>query len=182
MHAKSIRTCAYCGTDFPPQTKKQRFCSISCGLRTRSVPFWDRVRKSAGCWEWTGTQHGAGYGYCYSKGRLHLTHRMAWELTYGPIPDGQCVLHKCDNRSCVRPDHLFLGTRGDNIKDAVSKGRQCRGEGKSMAKLTDDSVRAFRARYAAGGVTIGELADEAGIHLQTMYLALKRRTWKHVTD
>ena len=83
---------------------------------------WNRVRKGSSCWTWTGaTQH--GYGYIGENGKILRTHRVSWTLHHGPIPDGLCVLHHCDNPPCVRPSHLFLGTHTDNMKDMVSKGR-----------------------------------------------------------
>lgn len=76
-----------------------------------------------GCWEWTGATTW-GYGEVNRQGISgRRVHRLAWEFAYGPIPDGLMVLHRCDNRSCVRPDHLFLGTAADNMHDMIAKGR-----------------------------------------------------------
>ncbi len=102
------------------------------------MSFWDAVLvdDSINCWEWTGALHSTGYGWLTLGGKQYKAHRLAWELTNGAIPDGdgyhgQCVLHKCDNRKCVNPAHLFLGTHQDNIKDMVSKGRASRRVGTS---------------------------------------------------
>ncbi len=87
--------------------------------------FWAKVRKSDGCWEWTGAANRQGYGRI-ALGRAsgpRRAHRIAWELTHGPVPDGLWVLHHCDNPPCVRPDHLWLGTRADNARDCRLKGR-----------------------------------------------------------
>jgi hypothetical protein len=87
---------------------------------------WGRVLRSDGCWEFTGTRNGMGYGVLGRHGRRGgnvLAHRAAWELTFGPVPAELCVLHRCDNPPCVRPDHLWLGTRMDNNRDMVAKGR-----------------------------------------------------------
>jgi len=106
---------------------------------TLEEKFWPLVQKSDdpdGCWLWQGgvdNSKKGGYGYISFDGRRLKAHQAAWELTHGPIPEGQQVLHNCDvryppgdrtNRRCVRPDHLFLGTHADNIRDKVQKGRQ----------------------------------------------------------
>src|SRR5262252_6678342 len=89
--------------------------------------FWAKVKRAeVGCWEWLGTRLDTGYG-CFSvgsgPGNRHRAHRYSWELHYGPIPDGLQVIHHCDNRACVRPEHLFLGDHNMNMQDAVRKDR-----------------------------------------------------------
>jgi hypothetical protein len=86
--------------------------------------FWPKVRKTETCWLWTGTKNERGYGFTtYTDGRNAKAHRVAWELTNGPIPEGLWVLHRCDVPSCVRPDHLFLGDAKENTRDMHAKGR-----------------------------------------------------------
>jgi hypothetical protein len=88
--------------------------------------FWAKVRKSEGCWEWVGSKIPKGYGnigISYRPPKSALAHRVSWEIHFGPIPGGMFVCHHCDNPGCVRPDHLFLGTNLDNIRDSESKGR-----------------------------------------------------------
>jgi HNH endonuclease len=75
------------------------------------------------CIEWSGGKNKSGYGRKWHKGRVLLAHRVAWIETHGPIPDGMCVLHRCDVRSCVNVEHLFLGTQADNMRDMAEKGR-----------------------------------------------------------
>lgn len=89
------------------------------------VRFWSFVdNPAAGCWEWTGGTTQFGYGAFRKDGRIQVNaHRYAWELTYGPVPVGLYVLHRCDNPKCLRPDHLFLGTHLENMADARAKGR-----------------------------------------------------------
>lgn len=96
--------------------------------RVTKERFWQRVAHSSECWLWTGPKVGRGYGKTHWNGKTARAHRVAWEITYGPIADGMCVLHKCDNPACCRPDHLFLGTYADNNRDMKKKGRTARGE------------------------------------------------------
>lgn len=88
--------------------------------------FWAKVSRTDGdgCWEWTAALYPRGYGKFSIRGKLlEGAHRMAWILTHGPITNGLWVLHKCDNRRCCRPSHLFLGTARDNVHDMIAKGR-----------------------------------------------------------
>jgi hypothetical protein len=78
------------------------------------------IPEGRGCWEWMGFIRPSGYGQVHQN---KLAHRVSWELHNGPIPNGVLVLHKCDNKSCVNPDHLFLGSHRDNTQDMMSKGR-----------------------------------------------------------
>jgi len=109
--------------------------------------FWASVNKTAGCWEWAKSKHHGGYGAVGIKGKALHAHRVAWELTYGPIPKGQHVLHHpflCNNASCVRPDHLYLGTHADNMRDRTVSGRTLKGEKNPGAKLTRAQVEEIR--------------------------------------
>lgn len=148
--------------------------------------FWERVRRShndSGCWEWQGAISDTGYGKaCIGHQRTMNAHRLAYLLTYGAIPAGLQVCHSCDNRRCVNPEHLFLGTQKDNIRDMIRKGRsrnnQPSGEASSAAKLTWKSVSDIRRRWKQGGITKAALGQQYGISGTQIANILSGRHWK----
>jgi DNA invertase Pin-like site-specific DNA recombinase len=99
-------------------------------------------------------------------------------LAIGPVPPGMHVCHRCDTPACVRPDHLFLGTQQDNIRDAAQKGRMHTGEQSPNAKLTAGQVREIRS--SASGTTYRALAKTFGVHPNTISLIVRRKQWKHL--
>lgn len=145
--------------------------------------FWEKVDKSSpnGCWEWTGCRHPLGYGQMGSGiGRkLIPAHRFAWELENGPIPDGMEICHHCDNPSCVRVSHLFLGTHADNMADRAKKGR-CKGSDAGYAKLTEAQVIEIRQKYVPYIVTFRMLGDEYGVSIGAIASVIWRRNWAHI--
>jgi hypothetical protein len=145
--------------------------------------FWTKVRKTDYCWFWTGPTNVGGYGIQGQKG---LAHRISWELTRGPIPtdrDKCFVLHTCDNRRCVNPNHLYLGSKKENGRDTVVRDRypNRKGENSSQAKLTEADALAIRARFL-NGASGSALAREFGVSTGTIYDIGKRKTWTHVGE
>lgn len=144
--------------------------------------FYSRVNKTNNpdeCWEWTRGKTGDGYGLISLRRKHILTHRMAWELSSGAIPNGLHVLHSCDNPSCCNPKHLFLGTNTDNIHDRNAKGRanRAKGEKSGSHKLTEYQVLEIRNRYAAGGIYQYELAKEYGVKQPAISLIISGINW-----
>lgn len=113
-------------------------------MRDAIQRFEAKFEKSEGCWNWTAALGGRGYGHFWFEGRPRPASQVSHILYIGKIPDGLFVLHRCDNRKCVRPDHLFLGTNRENMDDMVAKNRQAKGESLGTAKLTEPEARAIR--------------------------------------
>lgn len=135
--------------------------------------FWAKVERGKACWRWTAQVAKDGYGvFSPNDGRSpQRAHRMAWTLTNGPIPDGLQVLHRCDNRVCVNPAHLFLGTHQDNMDDMKAKGR-----GGAPRKLTDEQVGEIRRSHAAGEKSIRRLASEYGVVYNAIWRVVRGET------
>jgi hypothetical protein len=142
--------------------------------------FWEKVVKTDGCWVWIGCKNHSGYGQLrVRKDRAELAHRLSIELYHGtPLPAGVCVLHKCDNPACVRPDHLFLGDRPTNSRDMIFKGRSQKGEAHSQSRLTDDAVREIRK--LAGKVPTTALSKRFKVTRSCITAIVRRDAWAHV--
>jgi hypothetical protein len=136
------------------------------------------VEKSDGCWLWLGSRHRIGHGYASLNGRVQYAHRVSWQLTHGAIPDGQVVCHKCDNPPCVNPEHLFVGTQGDNMRDAASKGRLSEAQRRD-AKLSEASVRQIKSLLAAG-VSQQSIAASVGVSRTCISAISTGRNWKDI--
>ena len=122
------QNCAVCEKSFNAgPSRRRKFCSRECFLvnrkQTAEERFWKKVNKSNDCWIWIGGKNRSGYGITCYNGKKILTHRAAYQFLKGSIPDKFLCLHKCDNPSCVNPQHLFVGTQQDNVKDMYEKGR-----------------------------------------------------------
>ena len=138
------------------------------------------VDPETGCHNWIASCTTDGYGYFKIDGVGWGAHRAAWFLLVGDIPEGQCVLHHCDNIKCVNPDHLFLGSQYDNIQDMVSKGRHKwrSGEDHNRAKLTKKEVEEIRNRYKKGSCSQTELAREYEVSQQLVSRIVVNEIWR----
>jgi len=146
--------------------------------KTLQERFEDKFIKTDGCWNWTAYKDKRGYGAFLLAGHPKLAHRVSYQLYVGEIPDGLCVCHRCDNPACVRPDHLFLGTVADNMRDRTVKGRggDHAGERNGRAKLTIEQVIEIRARYSNGARRI-DLAKEFGVTPTNISFISRGRHW-----
>lgn len=143
------------------------------GVTPPAIRFWNKVNKDGPlhpilqtqCWEWTASIV-SGYGqFGLSCGQMRYAHRYAWELAYGDIPEGQQVLHHCDNKRCCRIEHLFLGTQDDNMKDCKKKGRNVN----PAKKLSIEQVLEIRAfRSAVPPLSLRLLAEQYGVRESTI--------------
>lgn len=140
-----------------------------------------RVAGPDDCWEWTGATANKGYGYLKVNGRIARAHRVALGLSQGrDIPAGVLVRHTCDNPPCCNPAHLVEGTFQDNVADAVERGRLRRGSSSPVAKLTEQAISDIRTRYAAGGISQRQLAQDYGVSVGAISHAVRGSCWAHV--
>lgn len=167
-------------------------------LRTAVIyAFWQKVRIGQNCWEWTAatyTGKNGGYGAAWDGYKRLQAHRLSWRINVGPIPAGKCVLHHCDNRLCVRPEHLYVGTKKDNATDRKIRRRHWRdrnheafishmrkisshpGQSHYYAKLTDRAVRDIRSSRS----TCRELAEKYGVDKTHVWRVRTGKSWAHV--
>ena len=155
--------------------------------RSPADRFWERVYKNDGdgCWEWTGgLLLPSGYGSFWYEGKTIAVHRFSWVLHFGPIPQSArpldfCVCHTCDNPLCVRPDHLFMGSHTDNMRDRQAKGRAPRqdGEHNTGSKLTAEQVLEIKRNPE---IPSKVFAVKFGVNTDTIWLIRKGKTWTTV--
>lgn len=189
------RICEVCGGTFlarhdAVEQGNGRFCTRACVNRSRKVSLDARLdeilgrctRNENGCLLWAGTLDRAGYGIIAGDAednwkQLRASH-LVYEKFVAPIPDGQYVLHRCDNPPCVEPDHLWLGSKKENMLDMVQKGR---GGIHSPYKLTEDDVRAIRQHYTTEHISQEKLGAAFGINQRTVSRIVRGKNWKSVT-
>lgn len=156
-------------------------------MKTPTERFWAKVQKSDTCWLWVGHIAKSGYGMAWDvlSQRVVKAHRKSWELSNGSIPDALCVLHKCDVRNCVRPSHLFLGTRKDNAEDRDRKGRLVKrsapiGELNPKAKLSEGDVLRIRRLYRKRDISQTKLSQLYGVSQAQISEIVLGKVWKHL--
>lgn len=152
--------------------------------------FMSHVTKTESCWEWTAAKNEKGYGVVGVGGRTYKAHRWLYAITIGSIPESLCLLHSCDNPSCVNPAHLVLGTRADNNKDMCDKGRHAtvedytkegcypRGENHHAARLTANMVAQLREDRSVG-MSYSKLSSKYGISSGHCHRIVNNKAWRH---
>lgn len=194
-----------CGQKAPRATHTDTQAGRKKGLPTRfrqlhntrsrrplSERFWESVNRNGpihpvmgtACWLWTGHKKPRGYGFLGTSAGHRYAHRLSYEIHHGVIPDNLCVCHRCDNRLCVNPQHLFIGTHAENMHDMAMKGRAnkdvLRGERHPNTRLTEQQVRDIRWRFFVGEPPT-HLAVEYKVTKSQIYKIVKGRAWCHVT-
>lgn len=180
------RKCPKCNNNLHYKHKKSLLFAerhntscIKCAKGNPIERFWSYVKKTDTCWLWTGCSTHLGYAQIGVNYKLISVHRFSWEIHNGPIPEGKWVLHKCDNPSCVRPDHLFLGTPKDNTQDMLHKHRDNgpKGERQHCHKFTAEEVMKIRASTDSQS----EIARQYKVNQSTISHIINHQTWKHIT-
>lgn len=154
---------------------KPRSCGCSRKIASDKI-FLSNIEKTETCWIWTGCSNKGGYGKIGTK---EIASRRSYKYFVGDIPKGKQVCHICDNRICVNPDHLFLGSIGDNMRDRTSKNRQAKGSCIASSVLNEDQVLSIRQQRLFGS-KYKDLAEEFNVHWYAIRKICKNETWKHV--
>ena len=145
--------------------------------------FYDKVDVGLGCWNWMAALDTRGYGIVSFLGKTTKAHRIAWMMANGAIPQGMEICHKCDNQICVNPNHLFIGTHQDNMRDMTNKGRNIPGgvcgEQHPCSKLTIEKVKQMRS--LKGKMGYQKIADLFGVGISQAWCIVNGKAWRHVT-
>lgn len=166
---------------------RSRYCDLTCkgiGSRVSPTDLYHRyIVVTPDCWQWKGKADRKGYGTFTTtwsgEKTTYWAHRFSWEMHNGPILNGLHVLHHCDTPSCTNPDHLFLGTHQDNMRDMAIKGRNAHGSRSPSAKLTEESVHCILSMLKSG-VPDSEVAATYSVHRRTITDIRLNRTWRHI--
>ena len=190
---EQLTTCSIDGCEQPPKSRGwcpkhwerwRRHGSPTYEPPSTTDRFWAKVdiRSDNECWVWTASQR-RGYGVLNIHGIPRLAHRVSYALNVGSIPDELLVCHRCDNPSCVNPDHLFLGTVQDNADDCKMKGREShaglQGEAHGMAKLSAIEVLEIR-RLSSSGWQRKQVASHFNVSRSTVNQIVRRKTWRSI--
>lgn len=152
------------------------------GYEEKEARFLKLVTKTPRCWIWSGAiSNKEGYGRIQIEKERMSAHRLSYSIYKGDLPEGLFVCHTCDNRLCVNPDHLFLGSHLENVADCILKGRHTRGDKHGARKLSEDAVREMRRLYATGEYTQEQLGKKYGIDRPYATRIINRKQWKHVS-
>lgn len=156
--------------------------SITIDPKKRIMDGCDSSNGPNSCWNWTKSCFSDGYGQISLERKNWKAHRLSWTLFNGPIPEGKYVCHKCDNKKCINPRHMFLGTHKDNMDDMRSKGRDnfAKGERTGSAKLTEKQVLEIRDLWATGNWRIVDLCRKYNMTHVPIMCIVNRKTWKHI--
>ena len=150
------------------------------------IRFWNKVKVIGknDCWKWLAYKDKDSYGRIGTDSihRNIAAHRVSWILHYGEIPKNKLVCHKCDNPSCVNPQHLFLGTIQDNNFDKVKKNRQAQGEKNGSAKLKKSQIQEIKKIYQTGNFTLKEVGKMFGVTYATISYIVNGKTWIYETS
>lgn len=169
-------------TDETPAPPRVKFAKRQGPLTFLHIQEYSTPCQDTGCWNWQRAIAANGYGHVRENQKTQTAHRRAYELKHGvSLTRDIDVCHKCDNRACVNPDHLFLGTRRDNMQDCAAKGRtsrlyRTRGEGQPGAKLNNAAVLYIRQ----SSESLSALARRFGVSKKAVWLVRQRKTWGHV--
>lgn len=167
--------CPGCGKDTPKPLCEQKTIAR----------FWSKVRKTDKCWIWVGQMQPPSfkYGRFMLKKRPLFAHRVSWEINNGPIPEGLYVLHSCDNPPCVNPSHLSVGTKKENSRQMVERGRGrhqiYRGEDHPNSKLSEENISDIR-RLASDGMAKKEIGMRFGVSDTMVGYIVRRKSWGHI--
>ena len=173
-----VRCQSLCGNHYGKW--RRRNPDVVLPKKSAEERFWEKVDKTGNCWEWIPSREAGGYGTFLLEGKVRKAHTVALEWAVGkkrPIDLDTC--HRCDNPSCVRPSHLYFGTRQQNIDDAWARGRMQIGSERPAAKITEIDVLAIRNEYAAGAEVL-DLVNHYGLKDSTIRGIVLGFKWKHV--